>query len=439
MLLNELFYTPKIYEARSNPGQNVKLSGHPAAVKFLQGKDLNRYGVSMTSIPKLGINPGSNYNTPVGIYFYPAEFYMSIKSKNSSNKLPFVDDAKYIQIFKLNGNTIDINLLNSGQFKSYISNLYNNIHKIARLVGESENNTQKMLNNAIAGSISQAAHSDLYGGRLWYILYVISNSIYGKDDKDDAADDFDGFDESISDNLLEANKRGAAAPRSSVIWNSLLRILGIDCAIDTGAGIIHKNEPYQGVVLNPRVVTHAETIHNNEAKKINTTKNEFVNLSNMKVDDYYIDNVIQYVRDLELKYDPLVRQYCKKIIGNVLDYLRKWPSYYKRLYIDGINIILRLTKDPKVKKELMVGYYTAKFPKVKTDLEDMLEDWTFIKQEFRPDLPEANKKKAHARAVPPYKVDQATGIIQDLRPFKADPEVAAMIKYLNDMIAALQY
>ena len=75
MLLNELFYTPKIYEARSNPGQNAKLSGHPAAVKFLQGKDLNRYGVSMTSIPKLGINPGSNYNTPVGIYFYPAEFY----------------------------------------------------------------------------------------------------------------------------------------------------------------------------------------------------------------------------------------------------------------------------------------------------------------------------------------------------------------------------
>ncbi len=435
MLLNELFYTPKIYEARSNPGQNAKLSGHPAAVKFLQGKDQSQYGVSMTSIPKLGINPGSNYNTPVGIYFYPAEFYMSIKSKNSSNKLPFVDDAKYIQIFKLNGNTIDINLLNSGQFKSYISDLYNNIHKIARLVGESENNTQKMLNNAIAGSISQAAHSDLYGGRLWYILYVISNSIYDKDDKNNADDDFDGFDESI----FEENMRGSAAPRGSVIWNSLLRLLGIDDVIDTGAGIIHKNEPYQGVVVNPRTIDHVETIENKDALKIDTTKNAFINLANMKVADDYVGNVIHYVRDLELKYDPLIRKHADKIVGNVVNYLRQHPNVYRRLDAMDIGVILQINRRADIVKELTVGLYTAKFPKVKQELDNMIEEWNDTKANFRADLPDARKKHAHTMIAPPYKIDQAKKTIRDLTPFKSDPTAAEMIDYLKNAIAALQY
>ena len=438
MLLNELFYTPTTFtvtirEARSNPGQNVKLSGHAAAVKFLQGKDQSQYGVSMTSIPKLGINPGSGYNTPVGIYYYPAEFYMSIKNKNSSNKLPFVDDAAYIQIFRLNGNTIDVNLMNAGQFKTYISDLYSNIHKIAQLIGESENNTQKMLNNAIAESISKAAHSDLYGGRLWYILYVLSNSIYNDDDKDDSG--FDGFDESI----FEENKRGAAAPRSAVIWNSLLRLLGIDDVVDTGAGIIHKNEPYQGVVLNPRTINHVETIENKDTSKIDAIGNKFVNLANMKVADDYVSNVIHYIRDLELTYDPSIRKHADKIVGNVVNYLRQHPNVYRRLDAMDIGVILQINRRADVVKELTVGLYTAKFPKVKQELDSMIEEWNDTKANFKADLPDARKKHAHTMIAPPYKTDLAKKTIRDLTPFRSDPAAAEIIDYLKNAVAALQY
>ena len=101
MLLNEIFLS--LDEARRNPDKNKKLAGHAGAVQFLQGlgKDITDYGVSMTTLPKLGINPGSKYNTPVGIYFYPADYYLRRKAGSGKGKLDFQDDAQYIQIFEI--------------------------------------------------------------------------------------------------------------------------------------------------------------------------------------------------------------------------------------------------------------------------------------------------------------------------------------------------
>ena len=414
MLLQELFQN--LNEARRNPGQNEKLDGHPAAVRFLENLDQSalHYGVSMTTIPKLGINPGSKYNTPVGVYFYPAEYYLRKKAGSGKGKLDFQDDAPYIQIFEIYGDIEYIDEIDSSAFNMYVGKLFKNKSKVAQLIGKSENSTEKFMANAVASSLSQAKKADSYGGRLWYILYSL-----------------------CSDEGTQ--KRDGAAPRSSVIWNSLLRLIDIETAIDNGAGIIHENEPTQGVVLNPRNIKLVKTYENKDTKKVDSMNNEFVKLANMKVDDYYVGNVVQYVRGLELKYSPAVRKFCDKIVNNVLGYLRKWPASYKRLDKSDIDFILQLNKRAEVIKELNVGLYTAKFPKVKLELEDMLEDWKTTKSEIKPDTPLVRKQRAHALSVPQYKLDQAKKIIRDLTPFKSDSSAAEIITYLNNMLEALKF
>ncbi len=74
--------------------------GHAAAVTFLKSVPKNersRYAVTMTEIPKVGVNPSSDYDTPIGIYFYPAEYYLK---KVVKERLPFQHNAPYIQILK---------------------------------------------------------------------------------------------------------------------------------------------------------------------------------------------------------------------------------------------------------------------------------------------------------------------------------------------------
>ena len=52
-----------LFEARRNPELNPKQEGHAAAVAFLSkipNDELIHYGVSMTELPKLGINPSKH-------------------------------------------------------------------------------------------------------------------------------------------------------------------------------------------------------------------------------------------------------------------------------------------------------------------------------------------------------------------------------------------
>jgi hypothetical protein len=55
----------------------------------------------MTDLPKVGVNPGSTYNTPLGIYFYPADYYVVVRGR-----VPFQADANYINILQLTTNKI---------------------------------------------------------------------------------------------------------------------------------------------------------------------------------------------------------------------------------------------------------------------------------------------------------------------------------------------
>ena len=66
--------------------------------------------VSFTTVDKLGINPQSHYDTPLGIYSYPAEFivdnigdYTSMKDWKKGEKLMFMN---WLQMFAAQRGTI---------------------------------------------------------------------------------------------------------------------------------------------------------------------------------------------------------------------------------------------------------------------------------------------------------------------------------------------
>jgi len=235
----------ELIEARKNPTLNVKNEGHEGALRFLDkfnGDETVLYniGISMTEVPKLGINPQSEYNTPIGIYFYPAEYYKDIKSEE--DKLPFVDDAKYIQIFKINKKILDINSVDYGTLDEEFHKLLALVPQLSTEYNIDRNELNKELGFLMAESLNKALVNS-YGGYLWYILWKFSG-------------------------ILKKSKKKTNKDSNPLVWNRLFRLLGYSAVIDNGRGIIHKNEKYQGVVVDPSSITHLTTIRNTSSEHL---------------------------------------------------------------------------------------------------------------------------------------------------------------------------
>lgn len=202
---NTLDQLDSIGEARRNPHMSERIKGHEEALQFLQKYGTKNVGVSMTSIEKLGINPGSEYDTPLGIYFYPADYY--VETISSGRELPFVSDASYIQIFGYRGARV-WDLSNDSQATEIENKLKTQFPEdvIDKLMSEGQSK----------------AHIKTQNGILWYVLLRVSGE--------------------------QTNKN------PPLVWNQLIRELGFDVVVDAnGEGIIHHYEPTQGVVVNPVV------------------------------------------------------------------------------------------------------------------------------------------------------------------------------------------
>jgi hypothetical protein len=74
---------------------------------FDRGKLLEKYKdrsdvfASFTDLPKLGINPQSEYDTPIGVYAYPIGYtYRKFTDTSGKFGVPFAADSSYIHIFQ---------------------------------------------------------------------------------------------------------------------------------------------------------------------------------------------------------------------------------------------------------------------------------------------------------------------------------------------------
>lgn len=216
----------QLQEKRKNATINKKpMSGMQELLNFLdQLPHLNTVFISMTMLPKLGINPQSVYNTPIGIYSYPA-YYVKQQGMDFLEE-DFQGNAPYFNVFKVKNPARLLNIQQEDrrcyQLIEELKELYSD-YKAEIIEFYQESSTNALQTNA--------------GGRLWYILWKLSSLI--------------------------AETKGGSAP---IIWNTLFRKLNIDGVEDTASSqdlaIIHSNEPTQAVFFSGKSVQLINRIRN---------------------------------------------------------------------------------------------------------------------------------------------------------------------------------
>ena len=217
--------TEFISELRRNPHQNTPVNQREHLADYLRSlprEQLSALAVSMTTEPKLGINPRSKYNTPIGIYFYPAAYFL----RYAREGLPFQDDAPNLQLFHVSGPIMAIDDITDTEYRQLVERLFTLAPQM-RISGP--------LMREIVGNAPHANRHNSPGGWLWYILYRMSGE-------------------------------GAGRDRAHVMWNWLIRQLGY-VAVTDNQGIIHENEPVQGVVVDPRAVQDVQSFKNDTLRK----------------------------------------------------------------------------------------------------------------------------------------------------------------------------
>ena len=206
-------------EARTNPEQNIKPeSGFKELASIAKTiSDPENWAISMTSEPKLGINPqvGISEDTPKGIYFYPLNYALG---KTRYGQLPWGNDYPYIQLFQ-----------------------YDRSHEMTKQTKVDTNKLkQALLQYCPEEIIQQAIDDPEYDGTPYWFIYDCLSRL-GKSDETNV-----------------------------VRWNKVLRDLGFTSVYDDGAGWIAYNEPTQGVVLDPRVIKQHKTIVNKKQSGVVT-------------------------------------------------------------------------------------------------------------------------------------------------------------------------
>ena len=209
----------ELEEARTNPDQNPKPeSGMKELASIAKTiSDPENWAISMTSEPKLGINPqvGVSEDTPKGIYFYPLNYAVD---KTRYGKLPWGNDYPYIQLFQ-----------------------YDRSREMTKKTKvDPANLKQALLQYCPEEVIQSAIDEPEYDGTPYWFIYDCLSRLGNSDET------------------------------NIVRWNKVLRDLGFTSVFDDGAGWIAYNEPTQGVVLDPRIIKQHKTIDNKQKSKLIT-------------------------------------------------------------------------------------------------------------------------------------------------------------------------
>ena len=227
-----------LIEARKNPELNTRVSAYETLKPYSTNED---YYISFTKIDKIGINPKSHYETPLGIYTYPLSAIWSkydVDKKMSVGKaVPFAGQQPYIWLIKPkeNSNLVDMGKYTEQDFKNdkekLLKHIQNNKEEYA-LTDMSVNSINDMFD-----SWSNSATRSTPICKMWNITRKLSMGRNGK---------------------------------KTTQWNVLLRkVLGYSGFVDrTSLGYIHESEPVQAVFLSRSAFTVVKQVLNKDYEKL---------------------------------------------------------------------------------------------------------------------------------------------------------------------------
>lgn len=207
-------------ERRSHPDLNPKISINQIIKDYLKNatritgvrSELNAFA-SFTSLEKLGINPKTPYDTPLGIYAYPLTYVQKQigDDYHPGDRLPFAGDAEYVNLFSVKGNIVDLKYMLPFEYDAFFKELTKEMDRF------------KIYD--LEWKVKNGSHVNTPGGHFWNLTRLIAGD-------------------------------------NPVKWNKVFRDIGIDGCHDAGEGIIHRNEPTQDVFFSLSCVTNLKRYDN---------------------------------------------------------------------------------------------------------------------------------------------------------------------------------
>ena len=255
--------------------------------KYYKSNDSRKYFISFTAIDKLGINPGSKYNTPIGVYTYPlSEFFVAYilfnkkySSKTKENILnrkigefaPFAGENPYVWVIKVNKG--------AGKFIEDLPQVYKNykedfeflVDRYKKIIYEVKNKNFRMGNSMLlshlAGNLEQANYDNIK-----LIAMLKSNSITDSELERGIRDTLYSWGEKSNFNKFEGgriwNMTRLLSDKNPIQWNKLWRDMGyIGVADRSGVGIIHESEKIQAVFFSVKGFDIVDKVQNIKASE----------------------------------------------------------------------------------------------------------------------------------------------------------------------------
>lgn len=280
-------YRGFLYEAQDRILRNTYdaiLSKYSEGGQYVSHKDLY---VSFTSIPKIGINPKSEWGTPNGIYTYPLDYYIEVENDTG---VPYKgEDPRYVNILRASGNIVNLSKYTMDEYRVAFDSIVNILRKNSKI----EEYISLEDSSEFFDAIARSSLYDTPGGLLWNLTRISSMLLKCRNVSDlleiwntITNDDYDvhGIARIMADIKL---------PRFNNTWQTLFRELGIDGVLDTGYGIIHSNEKVQAVFFTINVVALLDRFNYRDSKVFDPTTKMSVNEFSDMID---LDNrLLQYI------------------------------------------------------------------------------------------------------------------------------------------------
>ncbi len=239
-----------LYEARRGDSRNR--SGRGDVIGDLARYFYPGYYVSFTSLPKVGINPQSAHNTPLGIYAYPLDA-RDFPKQLIDNRVPYAGGLPYINVLRQTSDRIlDLSQKVGDQYYDKAADYY------LRVVNHEESQRDALLKALFdwrqgAGVTAKRREG---AGPFWNYTRLMAKAIQLATKRSFPTDG----QRAMADFSLASQDQDRI--KSAARWSHLLINLGFDGCIDRGDFIIHGNEPEQAVFFTTRAFNVVDRINN---------------------------------------------------------------------------------------------------------------------------------------------------------------------------------
>jgi hypothetical protein len=294
--------------ARVNLKVNKKISAYEYLSKWKDDPDVY---ISFTAIDKLGINPKSIYNTPVGIYTYPLQACWEeygIDIHKTLTRLPFAATQPHIWVVRVKDKQSFVNDL----YTEYGSNKFDKDFKKLKKIFMDECWKQMEHEIDYTGKTKKEVKDNAYN---------LLEEAYAEKLKGARSSAHEQNPSSIFWNLsrmLASDLTNGNALSKATKWNWLLRQCGYSGFADKSKrGIIHNAEPLQAVFLTRQAFTVIGECLNKDYTgpssllKVHSNPSESVQLAEVKKKGWDIEYIIkrgiipsEAVKAAAIKNDP---------------------------------------------------------------------------------------------------------------------------------------